>query len=308
MPHRVLDQGLENEGRDPARAAPGLQHDVAVETRPVADPLDVEIGADHRQLILQPYLVLAPEPHAAAEEVGQPQAHAPRAGRIGRGQGADRLEAVEEEVRVDLRAQGLELRLARQDLEAELARLGAARLIEDGEQVVQQAGEPEQQHPGGGDGRELRGREARRVAERRQTGQHAGPPGPRRGPHRRRHHPRAGVHDERPSQRRGRQRRGAADVPGGQADERQDQAGRHDHDEGDGDAGAGAGVRGRPGDGAERPDHAPGRQVEVAPPGRPEDGMHGSVLRPRPPHEHRLLELREGWLRPGLSSQPPPPP
>ena len=51
------------------------------------------------------------------------------AGRIRRGQRADRLQAVEEEVRIDLRAQRPQLRFARQHLQLEPAPLGVARRL-----------------------------------------------------------------------------------------------------------------------------------------------------------------------------------
>ena len=64
---------------------------------------------------------------APAQEVGEAHAELPRLLGPRRDEGVDRVQAVEEEVRVDLRAQGPQLRLARGDLELEGAPLGLLR-------------------------------------------------------------------------------------------------------------------------------------------------------------------------------------
>ena len=69
---------------------------------------------------------LLAEPQRFAEEVGQEQAHAARGRGIRRGQRADRVQAVEDEMRIDLRAQRPELRLARQQAQLD-ARVSASR-------------------------------------------------------------------------------------------------------------------------------------------------------------------------------------
>ena len=72
----------------------------------------------------------AAEREALAKEVGEQQAHPARPRRIDRRQRADRVQAVEQEVRIDLRAQRSQLRLARQHLHLQPPALGLARLLE----------------------------------------------------------------------------------------------------------------------------------------------------------------------------------
>ena len=67
-----------------------------------------------------------------AQEVGEQQAHPPRRRGIGRRQRADRLQAVEQEMRIDLRAQRAQLGFPRQHLQLEAAPLGVARRVERG--------------------------------------------------------------------------------------------------------------------------------------------------------------------------------
>ena len=90
-------------------------------------------GAGERYAKLFPGLFLVgilfyalAEHQRAAQEIGQLDAHAARAGRIGRRQSADRIQAVEEKVRIDLGAQGAQLGLARLHQELERALLGSA--------------------------------------------------------------------------------------------------------------------------------------------------------------------------------------
>ena len=88
---------------------------------------------------LQRDLVAAAEADAVAEEIGQQDAHPAGAGLIAADERCDRMQAVEQEVRVDLGAQRRELRVARQDVELEAPRLGlSGRLVAD-EQVVREA-------------------------------------------------------------------------------------------------------------------------------------------------------------------------
>ena len=104
------------------------------------------------------------EREAVAKEVGEQQAHPAGRRRIRRRQRADRVQAVEQEVRIDLRAQRSQLRFTRQHLHLQPPALGLARLLERSEQVahrerqqIQQQAEPEDQ----------RGRRARRRRPRR---------------------------------------------------------------------------------------------------------------------------------------------
>ena len=106
------------------------------------------------------------ERQALAEKVGEQQAHPPRRRRIRGRQRADRVQAVEEEVRIDLRAQRAQLRLARQHLQLQPAPLGvprdcsndASEVADRQRQQIEQEAEAEDQR-----GEPLEGRTARRA-------------------------------------------------------------------------------------------------------------------------------------------------
>src|SRR6185369_13006032 len=72
-------------------------------------------------------------------------AHLPRLLGAAADEGVDRVQAVEEEVGMDLGAQGAQLGLARQDLEAQGLRLRAPRVLQGQEEVVQRGGKKKEQ-------------------------------------------------------------------------------------------------------------------------------------------------------------------
>jgi hypothetical protein len=78
---------------------------------------------------------------APPQEVGETHREPPRLLRLRRDERVDRVEAVEEEVGVDLGAQRAELGLARRDLELERPPLGLARRLEGHDHVVEGGGE-----------------------------------------------------------------------------------------------------------------------------------------------------------------------
>ena len=125
--------------------------------------LDFEEPPGQRQLPADRDAIARAEREAVAKEVGEQQAHPAGRRRIQRRQRADRVQAVEQEVRVDLRAQRSQLRFTRQHLHLQPPAFGLARLLERSEQVahrerqqVQQQAEPENQ-------RGLAREDARRV-------------------------------------------------------------------------------------------------------------------------------------------------
>ncbi len=85
-----------------------------------------------------------PSVRLRAQEVAEPHAELARLLGPGRDQRVDRVEAVEQEVRVDLRAQRAQLRLARGDLGLQRAPLGALRGPHRHQQVGERGVEQEQ--------------------------------------------------------------------------------------------------------------------------------------------------------------------
>jgi hypothetical protein len=115
VPDGVLDQGLEKERRQPARARVVVDTLLDGEARAEAHGLDGQVGPGHRQLFFQGHAGLLSEGKRLAEELREQDAHLPGAQGVDGHERADRVQAVEEEVRMDLRAQGAQLRLAGQD-------------------------------------------------------------------------------------------------------------------------------------------------------------------------------------------------
>ena len=94
----------------------GSQSDATDEPRAEAHLLDVQVLQRQRHLVGQPDQVLAAEPAAAAQVVAQHDAHPAGGRRIGRRQRAHRVQRIEQEVRIDLRAQRPQFGFLRQHL------------------------------------------------------------------------------------------------------------------------------------------------------------------------------------------------
>ncbi len=99
--------------------------------------LHVEVGPGERYFLLQRNHLLFREIQRGAQEVRQAQAHFAGALSIDGRKRADGIEAVEEEVRVDLRLQGFQFRLSCQDASLLLASLRLARALEREQDIVQ---------------------------------------------------------------------------------------------------------------------------------------------------------------------------
>jgi len=133
---RVLHQRLQDHRRHQAVGRIAGHVVLKGETRPEAHPLHRQEGTHQRDLLRQRHLALGIHAQAAAEEVRQLQGHATRRRRIDRGQGADRIQAVEQEVRVDLGAQHAQFGFLGRQLHFEFAPLEAARAFEFQRQVL----------------------------------------------------------------------------------------------------------------------------------------------------------------------------
>ena len=119
--HGVLDQGVHEHRRHQGRvAASGVGVDRVAEPRAEPRLLDVEIRGRERQLLIERRPLALGAPQGVAEDLRQLLDGAVGAGRVGVDERGHGVQRVEEEVRVDLRAQRLQLRLAR--LHAQLLR------------------------------------------------------------------------------------------------------------------------------------------------------------------------------------------
>ena len=110
---RVLDERLEQHRRHlrMGQAAVGVDG----ELQPPAEPrlLDVEIGAREGKLLIERRPLLVGSPQRVAEHFGELLDRRVGSRRIGVNERRNRVERVEQEMRIDLRAQRLELRAAR---------------------------------------------------------------------------------------------------------------------------------------------------------------------------------------------------
>ena len=141
----------------------GTRHDRGIARRDVgaqalaeADPLDRQEPLDQRQLARERDPLLTPPSARLSRRKSASSRHIRRAaGGSAVVKRADRVQAVEQEVRIDLRAQRPQLGLAREHLDLQPAALRLLRGLEDGEQVadrerqqIQQHAEAEQQRAG----------------------------------------------------------------------------------------------------------------------------------------------------------------
>ena len=104
--HGVLHQRLQQQRRHQAAQRPLiglLQH---AEPRAEAYLLDRQVAVGQGHFVPERHSLAAAQAQALPQEVPEQLAHPPRRLGVGRGQRADRVEAVEEKVRVELGAQG----------------------------------------------------------------------------------------------------------------------------------------------------------------------------------------------------------
>ena len=106
--------GCSSSGGTGQSAACGSVSRAIVQARSEPHLLDGEEPLGERPLIGKRNAAARPEAERVAQKIGEQQAHRPRGGGVGRGQRADRMQAVEDEVRIDLRAQRAQLGFARE--------------------------------------------------------------------------------------------------------------------------------------------------------------------------------------------------
>ena len=131
-----------------------------------------------RQLLAERDAVARAHGEAAPQEVGEHDAGAARRLGLAPDERDDRVQAVEEEVGVELGAQRLQLGLARRDLELEALGLRPARALEGDEQVVHERGDQEEEEAAAEE-EGLEAREGRSRALARARGAEEPEPAPR---------------------------------------------------------------------------------------------------------------------------------
>ena len=117
------------------------------DVEPRAEPhlLDREEPLGERPLVGKRDAAARAEAKRVAQKIGEQEAHRARRGGIGRRERADRVQAVEDEVRIDLRAQRAQLGFAREQRLLERARFRLAGRLKRDEQVVAGRREPVEQ-------------------------------------------------------------------------------------------------------------------------------------------------------------------
>ena len=138
--HRILDNRLQQKRRDEAivRAA-GI--DRQLQSITIAYALHLEVPLCESELARKRDPLRRTEVETLAEEFGEQQAHATGTGRVRRRQRADRVQAVEEKVRVDLRPQRPQLGVAREHLPLECAPFGLAGVLGRRDDVTHRQGQ-----------------------------------------------------------------------------------------------------------------------------------------------------------------------
>ncbi len=126
MPWRTAfsTSGWSSSGGSSSSSIPGLDRDVDREAGAEADLLDRQVAFGEAQLLPQGDGAERALAQALAQELGEVAAHPAGFGRLGGDQGADRVEAVEEEVRVELGLQGAQLRFLGEEPQLEGAAFG----------------------------------------------------------------------------------------------------------------------------------------------------------------------------------------
>ena len=149
MFHGILDDRLEDERRNANRRQAGRHFDLDPQPLLEARALDVEIGLDDFELASERGEFSFRSQHGPQQR-GEPHQRVERARRRGLDQVADRGQRVEQEMRIDLRAQRPELRFGRELADLLLADLALVALVGDADAV---------DAPGGDHGDRLEGRE-----------------------------------------------------------------------------------------------------------------------------------------------------
>src|ERR1700761_6239523 len=113
---RVFNERLDEQRRHFEIRADGIEILAHAEALTESNLLNVEIASGEGQLFAKRDARALAEPQGGTQEIRQTNAHFAGLGWIESGEGANGIQAVEEEMRVDLRLDGFELRFARKQL------------------------------------------------------------------------------------------------------------------------------------------------------------------------------------------------
>jgi len=142
----ISTSGLRRRGGNRAVFTGRLDFLLDAETLAEAHLLDFEVAAGQRQLLAKRNTFAAGQPQAAAKEAGEAHAHFPGARAVDGAQSGDGVQAVEQKVRVDLRAESLQLGFAGQRAGFGGVALGGAGGLHRECGVMQSGGEQVEQH------------------------------------------------------------------------------------------------------------------------------------------------------------------
>ena len=102
MRHGILDERLQEQRRHQAGRRARVSRQVDVQPIAESDPLDCQEAVDQLELARHRNPALAPERERLAQELGEQETHPPRRRRIRCGQRTNRVQAVEQEMRIEL--------------------------------------------------------------------------------------------------------------------------------------------------------------------------------------------------------------
>jgi len=136
MEDGILHQRLQKQRGQ--QAVEGLRFDMRLDGKALAEAnfFDGQEALQQLELLTQGYERSFAEAQGQAQEFREQNAHLLRFRGVDAGQGADGIETVEKEVRVDLGFQGFQLRITREDAGLQDARLGGARFFHGQDHVM----------------------------------------------------------------------------------------------------------------------------------------------------------------------------
>src|SRR5439155_20832297 len=109
--HGVLDQRLQQQRRNEAGLSVGFHVLLDGETFSEPETLDLEVRLRQRELFFDRNALSFPQRQTLSQELRKVKTHCASSDRVGPGESGDRVQAVEQKVRVDPGLQRFELRL-----------------------------------------------------------------------------------------------------------------------------------------------------------------------------------------------------
>ncbi len=141
MNNGVFDERLQKQRRQHARLRLCFDVHIDMQALAEADFFNRQKALQKFQFFAQRNKLLFAEPQRHSQKIGQQDTHVARPGGVDAGQCADGIEAVEQEVRVDLRLQRLQFRVSRENAAFQRTSLRGARLFYLQDHVVRSHGQ-----------------------------------------------------------------------------------------------------------------------------------------------------------------------